>query len=69
MLNWLRDWAIVKILTEGFKEIEKLDWMTKALTICYKQPDLKRLWGAFCDSVERILRDALDELSQARQWK
>ena len=68
MFNKLRDWLVAKLLQDSFKQIEKINWMTKALDICYKQPTIKDIWQKFLDSVEGLLQDAIDEVKTARKW-
>jgi len=69
MLNWLRDNLFAKLLVDGFKSIEKTNWMTQILQICYKQDIVKSVWSKFCDSTIGLLEDAIDEVKQAKEWK
>ena len=64
----LQNWVISKILIDGSKQIEKINWMTKALEVCYKKKEIKKVWQKFLDATEGILNDAKDEISQARKW-
>ena len=68
MIDKIRNWLLAKMLMDGFKQIEKINWMTKALDICYKQSLLKSSWVPFLDSVDGLLDDAKDEVKQARFW-
>ena len=68
MINSLRNWLLAKLFTDGFKEIEKTNWITKALEICYKNAMLKGVWVQFVDSVIGILKDAIGEAEDAKGW-
>lgn len=69
MFQKIRDWLIAKTLVDGFKQIEKINWCTKALEICYKQKQLKDNWSKFIDGVIGLLEDAIDEAKRAKEWK
>jgi hypothetical protein len=68
MINWIRDKLIAKLLEDSFKQIEKANWMTSVLKICYKQKVLKSVWSNFITSAVGLLEDAIDEAKQARSW-
>lgn len=68
MMEKIRNWVISKIFIDGFKHIEKQNFMLKALDACYKRKELKTVWGAFTDSVIGLLEDAIDETKQAKKW-
>ncbi|MES0334827.1 MAG: hypothetical protein SFH39_00495 [Candidatus Magnetobacterium sp. LHC-1] len=68
MFNWIRDNIIAKLLKDSFKQIEKINWMTKALEICFKQKIFKDMWSQFLDSVDGLLDDAKEEVKSARTW-
>ena len=68
MLEKLRNYLIAKGLIDGFKQIEKINWMSRALDVCYKRKELRDNWSVFLDSVTGILDDAKDETQTARKW-
>ena len=68
MWEKLRNFFIVKLLKDGFKGIEKQNFMTKVLDLAYKQKLLKDNWTAFCNSTIGILDDAKDEVENAKKW-
>lgn len=59
---------LAKLFQDGFKHIEKIDWMTKVLEICHKNTHLVAIWPKFLDAVDSMLDDAKDEIKQAREW-
>ena len=68
MINKIRDWLLSKLFLDGFKEIEKTNFATKALYLCKKQVPMT-IWSQFCDSVIGLLEDAIDEVKQAKKWE
>ena len=69
MFQKIRNAIITKILIDSFKRIEKQDFTTKALEICYKKKEVRLAWGIFTDSVIGLFEDAIDETKQAKGWK
>ena len=63
------NWLIAKYFIDAVKQIEKKNWMTSVLKICFKQQMVKDNWLNFLTGVERLLLDAKDEIQSARRWK
>ena len=72
ILEKIRNGVMSKLFTDGFKQIEKTNWMTGVLDMCYMKTPLfkgnKKLWNTFIDSVKGILKDAMDEADNCRGW-
>ena len=60
---------MAKVYEHGFIRIEKTEWCTKILEVCYKNRLLKATWQSFLNSVASMLKDALQEVEQARGWE
>lgn len=67
-MNKIRDWLIARFMQQAFKTIEKQNFVTKSLEICFKQEYLRDYWQKFLDSVESLLKDAIDEVKVCRTW-
>ena len=67
-MSKIQDWIISKIFIDGFKHIEKQNFMLKALEACYKKKEIKSVWQAFLNSVDGLLQDARDEVQMSREW-
>jgi hypothetical protein len=68
MVSLIKDWVLAKVFIYGFGQLERQDLVTKALERCYTVPQLKRVWGAFTDSVISLLEDAVGEAKKAKSW-
>ena len=68
MKNWIITTALSWIFKDGFKNLEKQNYVTKALEALYKQKVLKDTWPQFCGGVIGILEDAIDEAKTAKGW-
>ena len=68
MLETIRNKILAKLFEDGFKKIERLDWMTSVLKVCFKNKLLKATWNSFLNSVESMIEDAKDEIRMARTW-
>ena len=61
---------LAKLLKGGFKQIEKINWATKILDICFKSKILStpKVWDSFCEYVKGVFLDAADEAERAKNW-
>jgi len=57
-----------KVWEQGFNSIEKMNLVTKALEVCWKNKLLKATWHSFVDSVIGWLRDGISECEGAKHW-
>ena len=69
MGNRILNWIMAKWFIDAVKEIEKTDWLSQILKVCYKQKMVKDNWQKFCEGMERLLVDAESELAQAKKWE
>ena len=68
---------VIKVLSKWFidavKYVEKQNYMTKILDLCYLKmyKEIRKnvwAWGTFCEGLQRLLKDASDEVEQAKKW-
>ena len=57
-----------KIWQDGMKSVEKQNLVLKAMEVCWKNDILRKTWPSFTNSVQSWLKDAIDEVQQARKW-
>ena len=67
MWEAIRNRLVAKLFKDSFKQIEKINWCTKALEILFKQIP-NSLWSHFIDGVVELLKDAIGEAEIARKW-
>ncbi len=68
MLNKIRNKIVSTIFIKAFEKVEKSDWMTQVLKVCFKNRIIRAVWGNFLNSVKSVLEDAKEEIEQARVW-
>ena len=70
MFESLRSRLLVKLFINGFKHLEKTDWMTQTLTLAFKSKVMQnfKTWNGFLDAVNGLMDDAKDEIKNARDW-
>jgi len=69
MMDLIKDWILKRFLISSFKQIEKQNFATGALQLCFKVEAIRRVWGTFIDSVISVFEDAIDEAKSAKSWK